>query len=163
MEYLWVGRIWRDEDRGRVSIGSCHLTAVCDLCQNQWKQHGKENGIDQRVNEFWWNSLEFNDLVLLQVWGELLSSLANEVKLSCKSFKAIVLAQLAPSWADRPTVIWGAWKSCAVGILTLFFISVTVQAFHTPPRSGAGFSAFSVPSRGSWSSRPALERSGFFL
>lgn len=58
----------------------------------------------------------FNDPVLLQVWGELLSSLANEEKLGCKSFKEVLLAQFTPKlgrWAHCGSraleILWGRY------------------------------------------------------
>lgn len=51
--------------------------------------------------------------------------------LSCISFKAIVLVRLAPSWADRPTVVWVTWKSYKVSLLTLLYFSHGSGFSHT--------------------------------
>lgn len=110
MEYLWVGVDLERQGRGRVSIGSCHMTADCDLCQTSGNSVARRMGQTKESMSFdvtHWNLMTW----FYYRFEELLSSLANEVKLSCKSFKAIVPAQLAlpeqigPLWFEELEIL----------------------------------------------------------
>lgn len=114
--------------RREGAIESNDTAAVGDFVKTSGNKSHTENGRDQRVNEFW--SKKVTGILMALFYYKFEKSYVLSL-LSCISFKAIVLVQLAPSWADRPTVVWVTWKSYRIGLLTLLYFSHGSGFSHT--------------------------------